>query len=218
MTRLGETVTRLGETVTRLGETMTRLRLDPQRWDLESPRLLKLTRRAAVILVVIGICGFLIDGASRAERPSLMPTNGRVTEAGLKDFGAAFLTVVPGHGKKPAAPRCVLTARTAKQQAQGLRGQHSLYRFAGLLVVYSKPTTAPFDGRGNDLALSVAWFDRSGRYIAAADTRLCQTHQRCLTYSAGHPYLYALEVPVGKLRSMGVGPGAQLQLGGPCSG
>jgi uncharacterized membrane protein (UPF0127 family) len=217
---VGATVTRVrpGEPDPASRRSQARYRIVGAEWDLGSPRLMNLTRRAAIILVVVGICGFLIDGASRAQRPSLMPSDGRVTEAGLSGFGAALLTVEPGTGLKASAPRCVLTARTAQQQTQGLRGQPSLHHFAGLLLEYSKPTAAAFSERGDDLALSVAWFDRSGRYIAAANARVCRTDGQCVSYAAGRAYQYALEVPAGKLGSLGVGPGAQLHLGGPCNG
>jgi uncharacterized membrane protein (UPF0127 family) len=189
------------------------------KWDSGPPRLRDLTRRAAWVLLVIGLCGFLVDGASRAARPSLLPPGGQVTESGLKAFGARLFTVVPGPGLKgSASPHCALYARTPAQVAQGLKGQPSLGPFAGMLFGYSHPVTGSFSEDGIDLALSVAWFDSQGRFIASANARPCPSRQACVAYSAGRPYLSVLAVRAGQLAGLGIGPGSHIQAGGPCSG
>jgi len=182
--------------------------------------LLDRTRQAAWILVALGIIAFLIDGANRPANPHLLPPQGLVTNRGLTEFGATAFTVTAGPGlSTPAGPLCALMAQTSAQQARGLQDQPSLHRFAGMVFKYAAPVTAPFSVKDDDLSLSIAWFDRQGSFVGGLNMAPCPpSAQLCPTYSAGRPFQLAIEVPRGKLSSLGIGPGSTLQLTGPCSG
>ena len=196
-------------------------------WDrarllVENPpsELLKRIRQAAFGLVALGLLAFLIVGANRPANPYLLPANGQVKEASLRSFGATLFTVKAGPRLvAPAEPQCALLATTDQQRQKGLMAQRSLHGFAGMVFLYAKPSTDRFYMKDTSIPLSVAWFGSYGEFIAARDMTPCPATERaCPTYGAGRPFLLALEVPEGRLHSLGIGAGSVLQLAGPCSG
>lgn len=184
------------------------------------PELLKRLRQTAFALVAVGLLAFLIVGASRPANPYLLPANGQVKEASLRSFGATLLTVKAGPRLvAPATPQCALLATTDAQRHKGLMAQRSLHGFAGMVFRYAKPSTERVYMKDTVIPLSVAWFGSHGVFIAARNMAPCPaTARACPTYGPGRPFLLALEVPEGRLHSLGIGPGSVLQLAGPCSG
>jgi uncharacterized membrane protein (UPF0127 family) len=66
------------------------------------------------------------------------------------------------------------------------------------------------------ISLSIAWFDASGNYVSATDMTPCGSAAVCPLYHAAGPYTVALEVALGQLGHVGVGPGSTLSVGGSC--
>jgi uncharacterized membrane protein (UPF0127 family) len=189
--------------------------------DHEGPTwLVARLRAAALLLLAAGICSFLVMGANRPANPILVPPQGIVKPAALRAFDAADFSVTPGPGLSPQPdPRCALVASTVAQQELGLMGQRSLGGFAGMIFEWSQPTTKQFYMKNTVLPLSIAWFDRSGRFVGSATMPPCPTSaQSCPLYGAPTPYQLAIEVHRGGLGALGIGPGSVLQLGGPCVG
>ncbi len=169
-----------------------------------------------IALLLLGVGGFLIDGANRPANPYLLPANGQVREAALSRFGAVTLSITPASG----APRsvCTLEAGTPAEQQQGLMGVRSLGSFAGMTFVFPSPSSVLFYMKNTLIPLSLAWFDPSGTYIGSAYMALCPTGTVCPTYAAGRSFSLAVEVPAGRLGALGIGPGSSVHLAGPCSG
>ncbi len=97
-------------------------------------------------------------------------------------------------------------------------GQRSLHGFPGMAFTYTQPSTDLFYMKQTLIPLTIAWFDATGAFIASLDMAPCPAGSLCPTYSAGRPFMLALEVPAGKLGALGIGPGSTVHLGGPCSG
>lgn len=173
-------------------------------------------RSAVVALLVLGVGGFLIDGANRPANPYLLPANGQVRDAALSGFGAVTLSITGPGG--PSRSVCTLEASTPAQQERGLMGQRSLHGFAGMTFVFPAASSALFYMKDTLIPLSLAWFDPSGAYIGSAYMPLCPHATACPTYAAGREFSLALEVPAGGLGRLGVGPGSTAHLGGPCAG
>lgn len=190
------------------------------RWAVEPGWLPRRLRSAVIVVLGLGIGGFLIDGANRPANPYLIPANGQVREAALSRFGAVTLSITPAPGSVSRAPAsiCTLEASTPAQQERGLMGVRSLGHFAGMTFVFSTPSSPLFYMRNTLIPLSVAWFDSSGAYIGSAYMGLCPPATVCPTYAAGRRFSLALEVPAGRLGSLGIGPGSSVHLAGPCSG
>jgi uncharacterized membrane protein (UPF0127 family) len=202
---------------------MTRVPPSPQQPDVlldASARLVSRIRRAAVVMLVLGVFGFLIVGANRPANPRLLPPLGAVKEASFKTFGAISFRVSAAPGlSSQNHPSCALLARTPAQQARGLMTQTSLHRYAGMIFQFSQPTSQAFYMKDTVIPLSIAWFDASGTFVAEANMKPCPpTTVFCSTYEAGPKFQLAIEVPEGKLTSLGIGPGSILHLTGPCTG
>lgn len=181
--------------------------------------LVSAVQRSALILVALGIVAFLIVGASRPANPYLLPPDGRLTSQGLPGFANATLTVTPGYGLHAPAPSCVLVASNNAQQSVGLMGQTSLHGFSGMAFRFSSPTETSFYMKNTLIPLTVAWFGADGAYLVSVDMKPCPTTQTiCPTYGPGAQYELALEVPQGRLGSLGIGPGSVVHLGSTCSG
>ncbi|HVA73710.1 MAG TPA: DUF192 domain-containing protein [Acidimicrobiales bacterium] len=180
--------------------------------------LVRVLRRAAWALVALGVVAFLIVGAKRPANPYLLAPDGRLSAQGLPGFATARLAVTPGYGLHAPSGACVLVASTSAQQSVGLMGQTSLHGFAGMAFRFSHPAETNFYMKDTLIPLTVAWFGADGGYLVSVDMKPCPTTQSiCPTYGPGVPYQLALEVPQGKLGSLGIGPGSVLHLGGSCS-
>ena len=192
---------------------LDRLLLDepPERW-------LRFLARSSAALLALGVLAFLVVGANRPANPYLLPPDGRLTAAGLPGFGTAKLTVASGYGfHRPGSDTCALVASSTKQQAVGLMGQTSLHGFAGMLFEFPSPTETLFYMKNTVIPLTVAWFGSDGSFLVSVDMQPCPSSETiCPTYGPGVPYQSALEVPEGRLGSLGIGPGSVLHTGGAC--
>ncbi len=112
--------------------------------------------------------------------------------------------------------RCALLADTPEQHARGLMERTDLGGYDGMLFRLSADSTGGFYMKNTPLPLSIAWFDAAGRFVSSADMEPCLDRIECPTHYATAPYRFALEVEQGGLAGQGIGPGAQLQLGGAC--
>ena len=178
------------------------------------PPVVRHLRRAVVVLLVLGVCGFLIDGASRPANPSLVPAADPMAARGSPAFGAVTLSVNPGRH----APACVLEAVTTAQQNYGLMNRTSVAPYAGMAFVFPAPSADLFYMKNTMIPLSIAWFDESGRFETSTVMAPCpKTAASCPTYGPGRPYTLAVEVPAGRLGALGIGPGSTVHLGGACS-
>jgi uncharacterized membrane protein (UPF0127 family) len=185
--------------------------------DVDATRVARWLRWSALTLFVVGIGGFLIDGANRPANPYLVPPNGQVSTTGWGAFGSAYLSITPGAGLVDSKKRaCALVATTTAEQNQGLMNQKSLHGYAGMVFEWRAPTNALFWMKDTPMSLSVAWFNSAGQYLAAFSMIPCLAQSSCATYSPGVPYQYALEVPTGRLAGLGIGPGSTMLVGGPC--
>ncbi|HET9691652.1 MAG TPA: DUF192 domain-containing protein, partial [Acidimicrobiales bacterium] len=177
-------------------------------------------RRGAFAVVAAGLVGLLVVGPSTAPRPTLVPPGTVLPAPGFPEFGQVSVAVAAGVGL-PTQPRahCFLLASTERQRERGLMGVRSLQRYAGMAYTFPAPTSDVFYMADTPMPLTVAWFRADGRFIASADMVPCPagtTH--CPFTAAPGPYSSAIEVPRGHLAGLGIGPGALVQLGGPCIG
>lgn len=169
-------------------------------------------------LIVVGILAFIAVGANQPPDPTLRPAEGQVTlsRTPFGDFTEIGFHI-EGGAAQAAAARCALLAETAAQQSTGLMNRTDVGGYDGMLFKFSADTTVAFYMKDTPLPLSIAFFDGSGQFVSTTDMPPCIHQATCPTYSAARPYRWALEVPQGALPRLGIGPGARLVAGGPCT-
>jgi uncharacterized membrane protein (UPF0127 family) len=111
---------------------------------------------------------------------------------------------------------CALLADTDAQRERGLMNRRDLAGYDGMIFEFPHPGLVAFYMRDTIIPLSVAWFDRSGRFVNATDMVPCPPNTTCRLYYPAAPASVAIEVPRGQLSSLGIGPGAAISVGGPC--
>ncbi|MGI9120972.1 MAG: DUF192 domain-containing protein [Acidimicrobiales bacterium] len=111
------------------------------------------------------------------------------------------------------------TALLAVDQAahqQGLMEQRDLRGYDGMIFRFEAPSTGEFYMRNTRISLSIAFFDVRGRFVSSTDMAPCPDRVRdCPTYPADAPYLHAIEVALGDLGRLGIGPGSVLSFPSP---
>jgi uncharacterized membrane protein (UPF0127 family) len=171
--------------------------------------------RAAIALLLVDVVVFLIQGANRPARPSLAPA--APTTRSLPGGTARLVMLTPPAGAGRPSTGCFLIADTPQERAQGLMGRRSLGGYAGMAFVYAADSSDSFYMRNTIIPLDVAFFSRSGTFLSSAAMPPCPaTTITCPDYSAAAPFRLALEVPLGHLGDLGVGPGTVAHLGAPC--
>lgn len=170
------------------------------------------------LLVMAGGCGD--SGSPAGERSEPTTSNGPGTTATatstrripVEGFGEIAYQV-----RGNPAQRCALLAESGLQHAQGLMNRRDLSGYDGMLFVFSTDTTGDFWMKDTPLPLSIAFFDRDGRFVSSTDMEPCVGQPSCPTYAAARAYRYALEVPKGGLGPLGIGPGTVITVGGACT-
>lgn len=104
-----------------------------------------------------------------------------------------------------------MLADDGASRAQGLMEQSDLRGYDAMVFRFPSPSNGGFYMRNTRIPLSIAFFDAQGRFISSADMQPCPDEvEDCPTYSADRAYLHAIEVPLGGLGALGIGPGSTL--------
>ena len=149
--------------------------------------------------------------------PSVTGTVATLPVARPEGFTAVTLRVTGADGTVHES--CVLLADDDAKRARGLMDVDNLGGYDGMIFRFDSPIEAMFYMYRTRLPLSIAFFDRDGRYVSASDMPPCTaTRARdCPVYGAARPYTDALEVPQGGLGALGVAAGSRIDVGGACS-
>jgi len=150
-----------------------------------------------------------MDGVRRALLAAVLAL---VTACGHHDSSAQPSTVVVFHTSQ-------LTARTARlpiaetdaQKAKGLMGVTHLAPDAGMVFLWTQPTTARFWMKDTLIPLSIAFIDAGDRVVDLRDMRPCRSDS-CNQYGARAPYTIAIEMNLGWFENHGVQRGDRVEL------
>jgi uncharacterized membrane protein (UPF0127 family) len=173
---------------------------------------------SGVLVATAVLTTVVLVGANRPADPELLPGDlpgGRTPVRGFGSIAYRIRGGTDGPGGD-ATERCALLAETSKQHERGLMGRTDLGGYDGMLFRFSADTTTSFYMKDTLIPLSIAWFGADGFFVSATDMEPCPDKVGCPTYGAAAPYRYALEVVKGGLPALGIGPGAQLVVGGGC--
>lgn len=162
--------------------------------------------RVVWLLALVSVGSLFAVGGSQPQDPTF-EARGRVS--GFGEGTLRVLTVASGSTLTPA-DRCSLLAATAAQQAKGLMTRRDLGGYASMVFRYDQDVDFLFYNRNVPMALTVAWFDRDGRWLGSRDLEPCPDVDGCPTIAAPADYRFAVEVEKGGLSRLGLGPGSQI--------
>ena len=157
-----------------------------------------------------------VDPPPSSPAPGAVPGPGREPAPGpsdpdrrpLEGFDDIAFRV---SGPSGAFDGVAMLADDSATRSQGLMEQTDLRGYDGMIFRFPSPATGRFFMRNTRIPLSIAFFDADGRFVSSADMQPCPDDvDRCPTYGADRPYVHAIEVPLGGLDRLGIGPGSVL--------
>jgi uncharacterized membrane protein (UPF0127 family) len=97
-----------------------------------------------------------------------------------------------------------------------MMGQTDLRGYDAMVFRHAQDSTGAYFMFQTVVPLDVAWFDADGRFVSSAEMTPCPSTDAasCPRYRAAGAYRFAVEVLAGGLTELGIGPGAQLVVGG----
>src|SRR4051794_12099990 len=130
----------------------------------------------------------------------------------LAGFGQVAATITTGDGR--VCHLCLLAAQSRDQWSRGLMGvtDPKLGGHDGMVFTGADSVTGSFWMRDTPQPLAVAYYDADGRFVSAAEMAPCGHAASCRQYPAGGPFRSAVEVPSGRLSSVGATRGSVLRL------
>lgn len=153
--------------------------------------------------------------APAAQGAGLDEPPGPTDRVPLDGFGEVAIAITNPDGSVKGW--CVLLAETEEQRQQGLMEVTDFGGYEGMLFVWNEDSSSSFYMRNTPTPLSIAWVDAEGELVSATDMEPCADVDTCPLYGSEGSYRFALEVPKGKLGSVGLTEGATMRVGGSCA-
>jgi uncharacterized membrane protein (UPF0127 family) len=176
----------------------------------------------ALVLVGAGVWAFVLRGADGPAdptvggQPSPVAAPGDPARVPLAGFSELAITVDRGDGSGLLS-WCLLAALSAEERSHGLMGVTDLQGYSGMAFVYPEASKNQYYMRGTPMPLSIAWIQEDGALVSTADMAPCEDRDGCPTYPPRGPYRLAIEVPQGRLDDLGIVPGSNTRVSGPCA-
>jgi len=180
---------------------------------LGRPKARKWVGRLVGALAAFAVASLFAIGGSQPDDPRFFV---RQLLPGFGEGTLKVLTVASGSTLSPAE-HCSLLAATADQQARGLMTRRDLSGYASMVFRYAQDVDVLFYNRNVPMALTVAWFDRDGRWLGSQDLEPCPDMEGCPTIAAPAAFRHAVEVEKGGLSRLGLGPGSQIAVSDGCA-
>jgi uncharacterized protein len=102
-------------------------------------------------------------------------------------------------------------ADSPDERARGLMGVDELGPAEGMAFVFDEPTDGTFWMKDTLIPLSIAFVDDSGTIVTVREMQPCR-EDPCPTFSAGAPYVLAIEANAGYFERMGIVVGDRARL------
>ena len=178
---------------------------------LAHPSASRWVKVAVSVLAVLAAAGLLAKGGAQPKDPYLAGSR-------VPGFDEATLTVkaVATGSTVAAGDHCSLFATTPQQQATGMMRKTSFSGYAAMAFRFPADTTTLFYNRDVPIALSVAWFAASGRFVGSKDLEPCPDVEGCPTIASPEAFRYAVEVGKGGLAGLGLGAGSSISVSPGC--
>jgi uncharacterized membrane protein (UPF0127 family) len=174
--------------------------------DMTRARRYLLSTGMAAVFVAAGAVSC---GSDATTGPSERPRAPRATPSSVgTSLPRATLRLLSADG--PVTLR-VEIADTPSARSVGLMQRPHLAPNAGMAFLFDGPTENRFWMKNTFIPLSIAFWDEAGRIVSIVDMVPCRENP-CPLYSAGTPYIGAVEVNRGFFRAHGVKVGDRIEL------
>lgn len=160
-----------------------------------------------------GDAGSEVTGAT--ERAGSAPSaTDPIEPAGVAPEGFSTVAAIVTDATGEQCELCLWLADTPDERGRGLMGVTDLGGADGMVFRFDGPSSGAFYMFQTPTPLSIAWFAPDGAYVGEADMDPCLDTPagECARYSPGEEYDLAVEVFAGGLPSLGIGPGAHIEL------
>ena len=173
---------------------------------------MKRLRWFVVVVLLASFLAYIVRGANEPSDPRLAPV-ASADRVPLAGFGETVITVRSAQGS--VFSWCLLLAANAAQRARGLMQvtDPNLGGYSGMLFRFDSNTDHVanyFYMRNTPMPLSIAFLDSTGGVVSTADMAPCDDIAGCPEYHAAAPYRSTIEVPQGRLASLGIEPGSTI--------
>lgn len=173
---------------------------------------MKRLRWVVVAVLLASLLAFIVRGADEPSDPRLSPVASADRQL-LPGFGETLITVRSAQGS--VFSWCLLLASSVEQRARGLMQvtDPNLGGYSGMLFRFESDMDHIanfFYMRNTPMPLSIAFLDGAGGVVSTADMAPCDDVAGCPEYHAAAPYRATIEVPQGRLASLGIEPGATI--------
>ena len=134
--------------------------------------------------------------------------------AGVQPQGLSTVTARVTSADGEICDVCMWLADSAAERSTGLMGVTDLGGPVGMAFSWDGPTDGRFFMLDTPTPLSIAWFAESGEHVGQTDMTPCITDDpsTCERYGADAPYTLAIEMFEGQLETIGIAPGARVEL------
>jgi uncharacterized protein len=159
--------------------------------------------------------------SSATTRPSTTtpPTSAATTTvaAGSSPTGFETIGITIRSASGAAKAYCLWLADSEAKREQGLMQVTSLGGRSGMIFTYPSDSNDQYWMFQTVMPLSIAFFDSTGAFVSSADMAPCTgAASTCPDYPAARPFRDAIEVPLGGLGALGIGPGSAITDRGSC--
>jgi uncharacterized membrane protein (UPF0127 family) len=184
---------------------------------LETPTGVAALRWLIGIVFTLGLLGCVTKGADNPPDPYLASVGSTASESPTR---TAARIPLAGFGetklKVQVADRmlewCLLLAATDAQRARGLMQvtDPTLGGYDGMLFRYDADADEGYWMRNTPMPLSIVFVHADGSIVSTADMEPCADSPNCRNYPPAGPYRLAIEVPQGRLPSLGIVAGSTI--------
>jgi uncharacterized protein len=153
--------------------------------------------RNKIVWAIAGFIIFLILFVLFFTKPLSAPsgdTNSQMETISMRHNGGNILAEV---------------VRTDQAKARGLGGRNAIGQPGAMLFVYSQPEKACFWMKDMNFAIDMIWIGADKKIIHIEENVSPRTFPE--SFCPDSPAQFVLELPAGKSRQLGLGPGEQLQ-------
>ncbi len=162
-------------------------------------------------LAVLALGGCASDDSPAPNSRAATTTTTTIGEPAVTPVGFERVAATAVTADGIACELCLWLADTPELRSRGLMGVTELGGADGMLFRYPSPTSTTFWMKDTVMPLSIAYFDRAGRYLEALDMQPC-TGDPCPHYSIAPAFALAVEVAQGDLAALGLTPGSTLHV------
>lgn len=142
------------------------------------------------------------------------PSDTDPSTVGVRPEGFSTVTVRITDANGEVCEVCMWLADSGAERGRGLMGVTDLGDAAGMVFVFDRVGQGAFFMYRTITPLSIAWFAADGSFVSSTDMAPCESDDpsACPRYAPAGGYDLAIEVFLGDLEALGIGPGSRAEV------